>query len=77
MANHQNDDDTQQVHDQGTSKMSGDEVANAAAETLHGTSANEEVREQPDATLLPGGNTLIADDAPGEPDTSRTDRDRR
>ncbi len=66
-----------QIHDQGTEKMSGDEVANAAAETLHGDRAAEEVRPQPDATLLPGGSTLIADDAPGEPDPSRTDRDER
>ncbi len=66
-----------QIHDQGTEKMSGDEVANAAAETLHGEGAREEVRPQPDATLLPGGSTLVADEPPGQPDPSRTDRDER
>ena len=70
-------DDTQQVTDNATEKLSGAEVANAAAETLHGEQAAEEVRPQPDATLLPGGQTLIADDAPGEPDPSRTDRSER
>jgi hypothetical protein len=69
--------DDEQVRDTGTEQLSGDEVANAAAETLHGEQAAEEVRPQPDATVLPGGQTLIADDAPGEPDPSRVDRDRR
>lgn len=67
----------EQVHDAGTEHMAGSKVANAAAETLHGEQAAREVRPQPDATVLPGGNTLIADDAPGEPDPSRTDRSQR
>jgi hypothetical protein len=61
-----------QVTDNGTERMDGDEVANAAAETLHGERANEEKHEQPDAIVLPGhGGTLIADDAPGEPSGRR------
>jgi hypothetical protein len=52
--------DNEQVHDQGTETMSGSEVANAAAETLHGERAETEKYEQPDAVELPGGNTLIA-----------------
>jgi hypothetical protein len=33
--------DNEQVHDQGTEVMPGEQVANAAAETLHGTRAQE------------------------------------
>jgi hypothetical protein len=54
-------DDEQQVHDQGTETMPGEEVANAAAETLHGRKAREEEYEQPDAVVLPGGSTLVAE----------------
>lgn len=68
------DDKPEQVHDNGTETMSGDEVASAAAETLHGEQAQEEMYPQPAATVLPGGGsgTLIADEPPGEP---RADRD--
>lgn len=53
----------QQVTDKGTEHMSGGEVANAAAETLHGEQAQVEQHEQPDATVLPGnGGTLVAGD---------------
>lgn len=51
----------EQVHDQGTEVMPGEQVANAAAETLHGGKAREEKYEQDDAVVLPGGNTLIAE----------------
>jgi hypothetical protein len=51
-----------QIKDKATTKLTGDEVANGAAETLHGTGAVEERYAQPDAHLLPGGNTLIADE---------------
>jgi hypothetical protein len=68
-------DDNAQIHDSATETMSGSEVANAAAETLHGEHAAEEARPQPDATVLPaGGGTLIAQDPPGEPEPKRSDR---
>lgn len=51
----------EQVHDQGTEVMPGEQVANAAAETLHGNKAREEQHEQDDAVVLPGGNTLISE----------------
>lgn len=54
-------DDQEQVHDQGTRAVPSEQVANAAAESLHGSKAAEERYEQPDARELPGGNTLIAD----------------
>jgi hypothetical protein len=54
-------DEQKQVHDQGTQRMSGDQIANAAAETLHGSRAELETNEQPDAVILPGGGTLVAD----------------
>lgn len=50
--------------------LTGEEIANGAADALHGNRANEEKYEQPDATVLPG-STLIADDAPGEPSGRR------
>jgi hypothetical protein len=53
--------DSDQVHDQGTEVMPGEQVANAAAETLHGRKAREEEYEQPDAVVLPGGSTLVSD----------------
>jgi hypothetical protein len=53
--------DSEQVHDQGTEVMPGEQVANAAAETLHGRKAREEEYEQPDAVVLPGGSTLVSD----------------
>jgi hypothetical protein len=70
------DREQQQVTDQHTDAVAGTEVANAAAESLHGSGANEEVRPQPEAVAL-DSRTLIATDAPGEPDPSRTDRDQR
>lgn len=54
-----------QIHDQGTEELTGGEVANYAAETLHGEGANVEKREQPDATRLTS-DTLIA-----KPDESK------
>lgn len=67
-----NQEHEQQVTDHGTESMSGEQVANAAAETLHGEQANEEKYEQPDATVLSGaGGTLIADEEPGEPSGRR------
>lgn len=45
--------------------LSGEQVANGAADALHGDRANVEQFEQPDATVLPS-STLIADEQPGE-----------
>jgi hypothetical protein len=53
------------VEDAGTTDMPGDEVANAAARSLHGDKARPETNEQPDAAMLPGG-TLIAKPADGD-----------
>lgn len=53
--------DQQQVRDQGTTQVPAEDVANAAAESLHGARAVEEKYAQPDALALPGGGTLIAD----------------
>jgi len=53
--------DGDQVHDQGTTPVPAEEVANAAAESLHGARAEEEKYAQPDAVALPGGSTLISD----------------
>lgn len=53
---------TPQVKDTGTEHVSGDEIANAAAETLHGDRAQPEHYEQSDATVLPGGSTFVADE---------------
>lgn len=50
-----------QVRDQGTTIIPAEDVANAAAESLHGARAVEEKYAQPDAVALPGGATLIAD----------------
>lgn len=61
------DDDNEQVKDTGTREVPADEVANAAAETLHGDRAREEQYPQSDATELPGGNTLVANEP--QPDT--------
>lgn len=58
--------DSAQVHDKGTETLKGSEVANAAAESLHGTGAQEEQYEQPDAAELPGGSTLIAKPEKGD-----------
>ncbi len=59
----------EQVHDKGTEVMPGEQVANAAAETLHGRKAREEEHDQPDAVVLPGGNTLVSErDAAGSED---------
>lgn len=53
--------DGEQVKDQGTVAVPAEQVANAAAESLHGTRAVEEKYAQPDARALPGGATLVAD----------------
>jgi hypothetical protein len=50
-----------QVHDKGTTAVPASKVANAAAETLHGTGAVEEKYAQPDAKALVGGATLVSD----------------
>ena len=61
--------DEPRVADRGTEHMDGSEIANAAADTLHGKRANEEMYPQPDATALPAnGGTLIANEAPGVPE---------
>lgn len=62
------DERDEQVRDHGTTQMSGDEVANAAAETLHGEKAQPEQHEQPDATVLPAGGTLVSDRPDGAQD---------
>lgn len=54
----------EQVKDTGTVEIPGEQVANAAAESLHGTGAAPEMYAQPDARVLPGGGTLIAE--PGD-----------
>lgn len=51
----------EQVRDQGTTMVPAEEVANGAAETLHGARAVEEKYAQPDAVALVGGNTLVSD----------------
>ena len=56
------DEQAEQVHDTGTDRVPGEQVANAAAETLHGENARPEQYEQPDAVVLPGGSTFIADE---------------
>jgi len=53
------------TEDSGTTKLSGDEVANAAGKSLHGDRAQPEQHEQPDARLLPSG-TLIAEPSAGD-----------
>jgi hypothetical protein len=52
--------ETEQVKDQASEHLSPDEVANAAAESLHGDGAVKEQYVQPAANALAGGNTLIA-----------------
>ena len=54
-------DGPKQVHDQGTTAVPAEQVANAAAESLHGARAVEEKFAQPDAVALVGGATLISD----------------
>ena len=54
-----------QIHDQGVRDVPGDQIANAAAESLHSERAREETYEQPDSVELPAG-TLIA--KPGQGD---------
>lgn len=56
--------------DTSTQHLSGEEVANGAADALHGDRANVEKYEQPDASALTSA-TLIADDEPGEPSGRR------
>jgi hypothetical protein len=53
-------DEREQVQDNATNHLGPDEVANGAAESLHGAKANEEKYVQPAANELPGGSTLIA-----------------
>jgi len=54
--------------DTATRHFDGDELANGAADALHGASANVERREQGGATELIGG-TLIGDE-PAGPDNN-------
>lgn len=54
-------DGAEQVHDKGTVKVPASRVANAAAESLHGSNAVEEKYAQPDAKALVGGGTLVSD----------------
>jgi hypothetical protein len=54
------------VQDTATEHLGPDEVANAAASSLHGEAARREMYVQPAASELPGGNTLIADSSPAE-----------
>jgi len=63
--------DDEQVHDQGTTDVPASEVANAAAESLHGARAVEEKYAQPDAKALPGGGTLVADPAGDNPEAGQ------
>jgi hypothetical protein len=60
----------EQVKDTGTADIPGDEVANAAAQSLHGARAVKEKFRQPDARALPGGSTLIADPTQSDPPTA-------
>lgn len=53
-------DEREQVQDHATTRLAPDEVANGAAESLHGAKANPEKYVQPAANELPGGSTLIA-----------------
>ncbi len=61
-------DEQEQVHDQGTTDVPAAEVANAAAESLHGARAVKEKYAQPDAKALVGGSTLISDPKGANPD---------
>ncbi len=65
----------EQVPDHATTKLTGEEVANGAAETLHGNSAVEEQYRQPEASLLPGGSTLVSAEGPADPDKIGERRD--
>jgi hypothetical protein len=56
--------DEAQVKDHGTDHLEPEEVANGAAESLHGANAAEEQYVQPAANVLPGGSTLIAASTP-------------
>jgi hypothetical protein len=56
-----NGDGAKQVEDTGSTAVPAEEVANAAAKSLHGRNAVEEKYAQPDARALVGGATLIAD----------------
>jgi hypothetical protein len=51
--------------DTATRHFSGDELANGAADALHGSTANVENRKQGGATELIGG-TLIGDELPND-----------
>lgn len=53
-----------------TEHYDGEQIANGAADALHGDRANVEKFEQPEADALES-RTLIATDAPGEPDGRR------
>lgn len=52
-----------------TEHYSGDEIANGAADALHGDRANVEKHDQPDATALES-RTLIADRSDDEGDSA-------
>lgn len=64
----------EQVKDHATEHMSPEQVANAAAESLHGEGANREQYVQPAANELPGGGTLIADNTEAEAKAEGTKR---
>lgn len=53
--------DGEQIKDQGSTAVRADQVANAAAQSLHGANAVEEKYAQPDAVSLVGGSTLVSD----------------
>lgn len=53
--------DGEQVRDTGSTAVPAEQVANAAAQSLHGGNAVEEKYAQPDARALVGGSTLISD----------------
>jgi hypothetical protein len=55
-----NDKNNEQVKDHATEHMSPEQVANAAASSLHGDGATREQYVQPAANQLPGDGTLIA-----------------
>ena len=64
MTNPQND-ETVTDGSSTTEHYTGDEIANGAADALHGDRANVEKREQPDASALES-RTLIADPVEGD-----------
>lgn len=67
--------ETEQVQDTATEHLGPEQVANAAAESLHGEGAREEMYVQPAANVLPGGSTLIADNTPEQAEAEGDRRD--